>query len=434
MASLNYRILFEVKALHDFYLSQSNGASFFDQPANQQQDVLNRQVAVDSYDVRKDLKFEPTDKTHTLMRNHQMAMIPTQTGFFVGARVEQSFNEADEEVFHLSIPFDNPGNWAFTILPVNTAYRSFTNMNIGVALPSIFFFSNENSDNAKTIPSLAKPVPDFEDGKTYHMGNLTKIAGNLNQAIKRTTSDSDGWMVLPADNHWVNEADRILLPMAFRYQVGTSGVSEINIKLKNVDETLIIEFDTSHEDLKRTFDAQGALRDIDIDFGLFPEISLSDGHYILEISENPGAATDYHVYLSDDLYMTNAIGGIVIQSHDEGIGSSILEDSGELVRIGDSHPVFEIRFKNRNSFWRYRSRQKAGLQAENDAITFLDEIDDDLQTKTPVSLQRMPVQFENGPTKVFLPNPVAPWIKLDDEGRAYTDIFISEVEGLIGTK
>lgn len=431
MANLNYRILFEVKILHDFYLSQPNGGSYFHLPANTQKDVLDHLIAIDSYDVRKDLRFVPTELTNKLLKNHQMVLIPTQTGFFVGGHIDKSLNDADEEVFHLSIPFSTPTRWEFTILPDNLNYRSFTNVSLKSALTSIFLFSNQNGDDSKIMPSLAQPVRDFENGKTYQMGNLAIISGNLNQAIKRTSVDNDGWVILPADHRWVNESDRVLLPMSFHYLVSQDGINEIGVKLKNTDDTLILDFDTSNEEIKRSFTTSGAIKDIIIDFNLFPEQSIDVGHYVLEITENAADTFSYNVYLDDELYMPNAIGGIVIHSHDEGTNSAVLDDTGQLIRTNDSHPIFEIRFKNRVSYWRYRSRQKVGLKAENDAITFLDEIDNDLQTKLPVSLQQLPLQFEDGATKVFLPNPDASMVKQDGEGRLYTDIFISEVEGLI---
>ncbi len=439
MSTVNYRILFEIIVLHDYYLSQADEQSFFDLADVDRQDFLLRQLELEHYNVSKDLQIEPTSKTEKFFKNHRMRLVLTSTGFFVGAEIELVLNAANEEVYELAIPIAQSVTWEFTISIKNLEYRNFSNMRFKNSLPLNYLFTNENPGDIKNFPSLAFPVADFKAGVTYEMGELAMIDSKLNQAVEQTSDSTVGWEELASNHHWANEQDRILLPKLTSYNIRSTGISEIEFELQTPEGSAVLTFNTSDENTRKTTAPNGNLTSVILDFrnpeNHDPAVeSIASGRYNLQVSENGGAPIILPVFISDDLYMGNGLGGIVIHSRGAGSGSDILSADNKLIRVEGNHPLFEIRFKNRNCYWRYKSHSKKGLKAENEALNFLEEVDDDLRTKKPKSLQRLPVQFENGGGKIFLPNPGKPQVKPEKDGRLYTDVFVSEVEGLIGTK
>lgn len=429
MSTTHYRVLFEIIFLHDYYLSQPDESSFFNLADSEQHDFLQTQLQLGHYNVSKDLLIQPTAKTQKLMGNHRMRFVPTSTGFFVGAEINITLNEANQEEFGLIIPLAQPITWEFTVGMKNTDYRNFTNMRFKNPLPVKYLFSNENPGNLKTFPSLASPVADFKEGIFYEMGELALIDGKLNQAIENTSDSTVGWQELTTNHNWISEQDRILLPKLFTYSIKNTGVSEVEFLLKDTDGADILLINTADRTIRKIIASNGDLINVILDFE-----GIVSGRYELEVSEDGGAAMVFPLFLSDDLYQGAGLGGIVIHSREAGDGSDILTADNTLIRTNDNHPVFEIRFKNRSSYWRYRSQSKIALKAENEALNFLEEFNDDLRTKKPKSLQRLPLQFENGGGKIFLPNPAKLTVKPEADGRLYSEIFVSKVEGLIEIK
>ena len=268
------------------------------------------------------------------------------------------------------------------------------------------------------------------------MGELALINGNLNQAIHETADEATGWQAKANDHFWVNEADRVLLPKVFYYDFHDQVVESAIFNLRSESGALISVIDTNQSEVLKTVSDTGELLNVRLDFDSLSTSSgiLADGPYLLEAIPDGDDPEVMPIHLSDELFLNSNFGGIIISSQDHGPGSAILDQGRELVRINNSHPVFEIRFKNRLTYWRYRSKADKALEPKNEAINFLEPVGNNLTTKLPSSLQRLPILFENGGGKVFLPNPHSNRVKPENDGKVYSDIFISEVEGLIENK
>jgi hypothetical protein len=91
-----------------------------------------------------------------------------------------------------------------------------------------------------------------------------------------------------------------------------------------------------------------------------PPENIPDDLYRLEVSSDIFSETK-NIYLSDDLYRRTNIAAIVIESGIDDPEFKVLNNDGTLVTkkkadgSTDPHPVFEIRFKRRSTYWRYRS-------------------------------------------------------------------------------
>ncbi len=433
MSTTNYRILFEIIVLHDYYLSQPDESSFFALTSEDKQAFLQKQLELDHYNVSKDLSFTPTVPTTQMLRNHRIRFIPTNTGFFLGAEVDVRRNEVGDEIYNLKVPITEPVRWQFVVGYRNTQYMNFTNQRFKTIFPAKYLFSNKNNAGIKEFPSLASSLPNFTEGSNYEMGELVFVDDKINQALFKTSESTVGWVELGADHHWISESDRVLLPLQFSFQISEPGVTSAVFTLKDILGEEINTIDTNDLSTRKTTSFNNELRTVLLDFRNTTK-EIQPGEYQLEVSVNGSTPKVYALHLNDDLYTGNGLGGVGIISKSAGTGWDILNDDSQLLYQADQHPIFEIRLKNRSTYWRYRSQTKQSLKAENEALNFLEAVGKDLRTKTPKSLQRLTLQFENGGGKTFLPNPAQLTIKPENDGRMYTDVFVSEVKDLIGIK
>ncbi len=442
MGTVIYKKLVEVRILQDFYLGAHDETSFFDLSGADRLIRLNNLLARSEYDIRKDLRIAPTEGTGTYFNNHRIRFITTATGFFLAAEV-RAVESGGADRYQMIIPPEaNPG-WKFTIQVINPQFINFTNVIQAGEVSSAYFLSNLNPDSTKVYPSLSMPVVPFTMGETYEMGDLSIIGGDLRQALKQTASAASGWIVLPADHRWVNSSDRHLLSTRFRYAFINPSVNTAAFALSDTDGNPVTTVSSGDAGVTTIRNEDGDLVEMMVDFTTYQngadEVTLSEGSYSLEVSENGAPVRTLNVHFHNDIAMGFA--GILLQPKTADPDFGFLEDDGTtkglLIRRPDgSHPVFEIRLKNRITYWRYYSVTSNELEAKNKATLFLDApaASGFLVTKDPKSLQQEPVYFVDGGDKIYLPNPINAQIRPEPDGKLYSDIFLSEIKGLIENK
>jgi len=184
---------------------------------------------------------------------------------------------------------------------------------------------------------------------------------------------------------------------------------------------------------KVTFNTSGAIQTLYLDFR---QSDIEDGHYLLEISTDSFTET-VPVDLSDELYRRTDAGAMVIKTDVTDTDFRVLNNDGTLItkiNADDTsvpHPLFEIRFKRRGTYWRYRSDTGGNLKATADTQPFLNEVGSDLITKDLRPLTYYPTFFANPPQpEVYLPNPKRDSVK-KEEKNFFSDMYVSPIKGFI---
>ena len=85
--TIEYKILFEVRILHDYYLADRSGNSFFSLDVNAQNALLEEKLKKEKYDIHTDLELVFSQNDQVFFRNHKMKLVKTKLGFFVGIEV-----------------------------------------------------------------------------------------------------------------------------------------------------------------------------------------------------------------------------------------------------------------------------------------------------------------------------------------------------------
>lgn len=431
MASIIYKRLFEIKILHEYYLSESATNNYFSLPENQRDTLLNNKIMNQSYNIWNDLLIKPTQATLDILKGNQLRFVSTKSGFMIGARVRSEINNAGVEEFSPVIKIDPETEMNFHIGLRNQYFNNYTNLKLNRSTPAIHFFTNKNPNGDKVFPSLSRPVQPFTFSTTYEMGELAVISGMVKQAVTQTNSSTAGNWEDTKGEGFVNEADRILLPHVFNYSFPRT-TSTAQFVLKEGSGAIVKDI---------LLKSDSAVRNYALDLRTDKDgKTIKDGEFTLDAIDDTGSSKDHNLLLSEEKYIAKGFGTINISTNPSDPEFRLLKASGALItertngNITTAHPVFEIRLKSRQTVWRYISRNGKSLSAIGKSPDHLDNLAGALHSKSPRPLLSTPIEFErtdpNNDNSIFLPNPENTSIHMD-QARHYSNIYVSKIKNLI---
>jgi hypothetical protein len=438
MATIHYKRLFEVRILHDYFLARPDLTSIYALNANDKLEFLNRRILNNQYMIWNYLDLIPSEETRNVMANYHIRLALLPAGFMVGIQVRPQLNGAGEEKYLPFIPIDDSIRLGFNLEVKSTDFKNITNLKINHSDPAHYYFSNSNEDNSKIFPSLSLPVKDFQTGNIYETGELAILGGILREAREETSSPAPAFWRPVEGSGLASEQDRIVLPKLFSYRFPVP-VNAAEFSLKKSDGSLVKSSSVS---------GTGTFRSTSLNFrqttpgsGESPE-NIPDDLYRLEVSTDMFNETR-NIYMSDDLYRRTNIAAIVIESGIDDPEFKVLNNDGTLVTKKkadgsiDPHPVFEIRFKRRSTYWRYRSDSGESLKTTVKTALFLDEDNGHLVTKELRPLSFYATRFEDPAAPAdpgfHLPVPGATSITREMK-RLFSDVYVSPVKGLINVE
>lgn len=430
MSSIIYKRLFEVKFLHEYYLSESVANNYFGLPQDQRESILKDKIANDGYDIWKDLMISPTEWTKQKFRGHHFRFIATKTGFFVAIKVRSVLNDTGVEEFFPMIKVPSGMKMDFNITIKNPYFKNYSNLNLSPSLPAIYYFDNKNPNADKVYPTLSTPVESYQPGKFYEMGELATISTNLRLAVTRTNSSaSTNWQDVQGDG-FVHEGERIAVPYRFSYKF-PAAVSSVEVHLLDASGSTVKTLNLSSSQPKTGYS-------LDLRFDDNGK-KVAEGLYTLEVIGDGSVVGQRSIFLSGESYPVNGLGIVRIFTESSDQDYQLFQSSGALVtqrtdgQITKLHPVFEIRLKSRQTIWRYRSTTGKNLSTTLLSDPYLEEDAGVLNSRLARPLLATPTFFENNDPSIdsiFLPNP--PDHSFSSDGaRLYSNIYVSKIKNLI---
>ncbi len=433
-----FKRLFEVQILHDYFLTTIDGTSFFDKNKADKLDLISKKLQLGSYNILDFFEIEPQGVTKKVLNDYKLVTAQTPLGFVVGIEVDV-VSESGETLFRPRLKFKTNLNLTFSLRPKASFFKSITNISLRPPLPLKYYFTNKDKkefEENSSPPYKSLPISDkvgrFQKNKGYEMGALANFRGKIKEALQYTlVSNVKFWEEID-DKSFVNDADRTLLPHRFTYQVK---------KPEDITEIKFVLADKSGNEIKvinKT--GEEAKRNINIDFTRVDENDedsavIASGFYNLKINVNDTSDVKYSVYLNDELYNNDDFATIDIRFDEENSPFSLLDSEGFLTtRVSTSgekipHPIFEIRFKNRRTYWRY-NKEGDFTPAEITATSVhLEHQPKQLVSLKPKALTSVLVPFMNG-TSLMLPHPRMPSIKVEQD-RIFSEIFINQSNRLL---
>src|SRR5688572_24451462 len=177
--SVNYKILCEVKFLHEYYLTDKDGATIFEKPLQSDRlDFLRNRFQLQYPSVNEDLLYEPAEPAKTMLGNLHLRVIPSYSGF-------KLFTSVKEQILAGNIKAYKPSQGLADDLPVliqlkrkNTAFDSFSNTSINRSIPASYYFTNRDMGVPLVSPILSRPVSSRDDTLRYEQGELAFDTGD----------------------------------------------------------------------------------------------------------------------------------------------------------------------------------------------------------------------------------------------------------------
>lgn len=386
---MRYSKLFEVQILHDYHLSLGH-------VLYEALDEGLRKGTDNKYTINDILLIKPTPETVKIMAGYHMLFKHTARGFFVGIKLDDTaVNDqpaiplADNLKLRFYIKFKDPRFLNYTALPTNAPqFYRFSNASGNESADQVFLsqaveaFSTDRLYQANEIyatlsggtfdlfrairdtgPSPSPvgadwgqfPADTLDNQITYSAGDLALSDNSILRALVDDPGNNPGnWetvMLLP--NQYVTRADSLLLQaVRFEHDVSSLSIPQATIRIyKRGDSSPILE-NTYNVDV-------GNLTTLNIDLS-----ALSAGQYQFELLDDsltvlPDEGFDF--YLDRHAEYEGWFGVIEIGN---GSGNfSLLDGSNEL-----RSPIYNIRFLNRTSRWRYIFPEEQAIGAGSEVV------------------------------------------------------------------
>lgn len=443
MSEIIYKKIAEVQILHNYFLTTSDGTSFFARNQPEKEDLLVKKLDRGIYDIREVFTIRPHEDTELRMNEYNLKMFTTPLGFVVGIEVLVE-NIGGETVFKPRLEVPDAVHLNFSIQPRVSFFKTITNTSFQPVFPAIHYFSNTDKLELDeiTVPTykslqLTNKLRAHQLGMTHEMGALIDFAGTLREAIQKTDgSDPTHWEDID-DRGFVSDADRMLLPSNFAFSFRKEDAV--------LDASFVLEDAAALEVKTISKISTEVLEDVYLNFSKIDETDVNSpkipsGFYTLKVTANAGPEISYPVYLNKAEYDKDLFGMIDLRFDEPNSPYSLLDAGGFLkTRITAAdvlvpHPVFELRFKNRRTFWRYNSESvfSAGDITDTNGHLVPESVaNEKLVSIHPKGLTETLVPFING-TSLVLPQPEIPSLRVEKE-KIFSEIFINQSNRLLNS-
>lgn len=232
MAAIEYKILFEVRLLHDYYLSglEPNGGnsvkSYFAMSKENQKARLAELLNGQRYNIGNDLDVVTSTIDKSLFNKLRMKLVKTATGFFLGVQVERVQSSGGETHFRPVIIPPKDTVLTFGLSIKRSLFGAISNFRLDRDVDNIYLFTNEGPHDGF---SLASPINTLVPGQKYRMGDLARVSGSLKQAMVDNVGNARSWSPVEGKG-LIHQGDRTLSPDEDWY---SSWRKTINIRSKH---------------------------------------------------------------------------------------------------------------------------------------------------------------------------------------------------------
>jgi hypothetical protein len=429
--ALIYKTLFEIKLLHEYFLTRKDGTTIFsepDQPARLA--FLREEFNKDQEPVNVDIDFEFPESLRARYESLSLRLLPTYSGCRVVIRVLPKTLADQSLVFEPAVALHSAEDIVILITRKTLAYDVYTNSRVSRSLPSTYLFLNANVPGPKSFPFLTNNVPPQDIAFSYEQGELSLSGPTIQEYYRQGVADV--WHDVTG-NAFANETDRVLLPSSFHYYFpNTTNLVQASFVLTDRNGDEVVNFDTS--------DASGLKQKVGLDFSgkvktiPLTDTSFEDVTYTLKVTGNNGLEAEHTIVFTNDLTRTKPWGVIMLRPEVTNADFNLLANDGFLFRRRDAlgvwteAPVFEIPIKSRLAYWRFIHHKGKALDVSAPLMDYVGKEGNVLVTLTPRAASRswFSLRKEMPAGTQYVPNPVAPEIKLETDRRLFFDVVVPE--------
>lgn len=399
--NINYAILFEAKVLHHFFLD--NGQEHFEAMSDKAKAAM-----MQHYDIRDIFVIEPDMESRRSLERHRCIFRLNQDGFIVAMKAEPCNTQAqrskpvpalDEElVLTFLVHLKDPCFMNYTALPLNGNGSR------------MYLFQNLVTPFYRQYPSLSSVPPLYSGDKEYLPGDMVvddrSAPESLFTAVQKTSGDPlkvEDWKVERRDEGlpmcYANINERVLV---------SGGVLNYRMKSRGVEPVVSVTTISGQVVSAGIIILPGEFRVVQADLRALP-----DGLYSMNIE------TGGHVVLDNFFFyllkrISPPFGMIRLTARSDEPAYNMVDQEGCLL-----NPVYEIRFRNRWTHWRY-----IGENFDDSSVT-----EEALPLTRFGFIDKVSVPGNSGSAMQDLPNPCISMLKASalinaSEKRFYSEIHI----------
>jgi hypothetical protein len=405
-----YKILCEVKWLHEYYLTRDKGETIFQQPA--QPDRLNflfDRFVKDIPSIHEDLAFEEHPLNNTFS-NYRISVLPSYAGFKLAIQCKKEKLADNTIVYTPVIPLPDQLCLRIMIREKKDINRFSAETSARPLMP-IWYFSNNDIPVARTFPFLSSPLSGFVAAQPYVQSEIALHAGVAK--IFLNNGEPDPWLPLPG-KEYVNSNDAHLLPLSFIYRFSPfENITAASFTLKDSTSTVVKKVDVA---------AVKAMHSVSVNFRTNEEIVKAVKHgvvgtdqlYTLEVAGSGGYNKTFTnlLFAHDEIEPEQYSGVIDLVVKPASASFHLLDATGNLfTRIlpdgtKQPAPVFELWMKSKLAYWQYAHNLRKKFKLTPTTQDLLADNSGVLVSKNPVPMSYTPVKLKK-PDNSFqaLPNP-----------------------------
>lgn len=430
MTSVIYKVLFEIKLLHEFYLTRIDGSVIFDKTAAGKIQFLEEEFSENRLPVNTVVSFEFPSGLQRQMESLFIRILPSYSGCKVVVKVKEQ-KQPDGSIFYQPL-VSIPANLNIFILLIRKAdFDVYTNGRVKRPLLSSYFFTNNEIITAKTFPYLTNTIPVFDSGYQYEQGELMSDGGTIREFHREGNAGSWGDV---AGTGFANESDRLLIGSRFSYFfTDRTGLTEADFILKDYNG---IEIHRQTIEISEGIPQKVSLSYSDkVPFlSLSAAFAVSDALYNLEVRGNNGYIRNHTILLHEELYAANPWAVVHVTPQSTNASFDFLDNNGLLLTRKDpmgvetAPVVYEIPVKSRLLYWRFVHNRGKKLGVSPAMSNFLEREGNALITRKPRRMARVysKIQSAVSSAKVHVPNPVSYDLKVNKDGLLCFDVIIAK--------
>jgi hypothetical protein len=427
-----YKILCEVKWLHEYYLTASNGETVFDFPSqNDRINFLFQQFVKDGKTINHHLEFVIPEPFQQLFKDYNLRIVPSYSGFKLAVKCTKKILPEGTTVFQPTATIPDALDIMIMARERNNIH-SISNISLKSPFAPRFYFTNDEFPLVKTYPFLSAPVAAFDPARLYEQGEIAEFAANDVREFLNNGA-VDPWLPLQGTGY-INESERLLVPLAFSISFSAvDNVSDVIFTLKDANGNEVKVFRVTKNSLLKTvwLNFRSDSNSIITIPAKSPGVSSL---YTLDITGNNGYQKSFKLLFAEDtLNIFNQVGLISLKSKVSNTLFNLTDNEGNLQTriLADNTqvppPVFELWMKSRLVFWQYLNNKQKKIKLTTDTQDLLAENSGVLITKNPRSLTYSPVLLKKPDnTFQYLPNPLPGDNMKIQESRFLMNILVPE--------
>jgi hypothetical protein len=405
-----YKILCEVKWMHEYYLTRDKGETIFEKAAQSDRlDFLFDRFVKDLPSIHEDLEFleHPLNKNFS---NYYIRVLPSYSGFKLAIKCKKEKLADGTIVYAPVIPLPDQLCLRIMVREKNDIHRFSAEIS-PKPIKAFWYFSNNNIPFTKTFPFLSSPLPAFVASQPYVQSEIALHAGTAKAFLNNGAPDP--WLTLPGTKY-INTNDSHLLPLSFNYTFNVfENITDASFTLKDSTTAVVKKIDLS---------AARPMQSVSVSFRTNEEVvksvrhdAVTAGHlYSLEVTGSSGYLKNFTniVFAHDEIQLGRYSGMIDLLIKPTSANFHLLDVSGHLfTRIlpagtKQPPPVFELWMKSKSAYWQYANNRQRKLKLTPATQDLLSDNAGVLLSKNPVHMTYTPVNLKKPDNSFqFLPNP-----------------------------